>query len=270
MTTNSKKVALVTGVSSGIGQASAASLRAAGYRVFGTSRRAVDGAVVDGVEMLALDVTDDAAVEKAVATVIAAAGRIDVLVNNAGIGIGGGAEESSTEQAQALFDTNVFGTMRVTRAVLPHMRRRKSGRIVNISSVLGFMPAPYMAVYAASKHAVEGYSESLDHEVRNLGVRVVLVEPAYTATAFDQNMAGPDRALPEYDQARQHLGVLMKEVLATADAPQVVAAVVLKAATEASPLLRYAAGPMARKLTLLRRFAPAALFDRSMRKEMRL
>ncbi len=267
---SSRKVALITGVSSGIGLAAARTLAQAGFRVFGTSRRAIGGSVSDGIEMLALDVTDDASVERAVRAVHDQAGRIDLLINNAGIGIGAAAEESSVAQAQALFDTNVFGTMRVTRAVLPHMRRQKSGRIVNISSVLGFLPAPYMAIYAASKHAVEGYSESLDHEMRTLGIRVVLVQPAYTATDFDKNALGPDQPLPVYDAARAHLAMITKAVFATADQPQVVADVVLTAATQPQPKLRYPAGPLARKLALLRRFVPASLFDKSLRKEMRL
>src|SRR5204862_6279599 len=101
--------------------------------------------------------------------------------------IAGAAEESSFEQARKLFDTNLFGSSRMTRAVLPHMREQGSGRVINISSVLGLIPAPFGALYAATKHAVEGYSESLDHEVREFGVRVLLVEPAYTRTAFDAN-----------------------------------------------------------------------------------
>ena len=112
-------------------------------------------------------------------------GRIDVLVNNAGIGSAGAAEENSVAQAQSVFDINVFGVIRMTKAVLPHMRAQGGGRIINVSSVLGFVPQPFMAVYVASKHAVEGYSESLDHEVREHGVRVLLVEPAYTKTGFD-------------------------------------------------------------------------------------
>ena len=115
-------------------------------------------------------------------------GRIDVLINNAGIGSAGAAEESSVAQAQRVFDVNVFGVMRMTKAVLPHMRAQGGGRIINVSSVLGFLPAPYGALYAATKHAIEGYSESIDHEVREHGVRVLLVEPAYTKTGFDANI----------------------------------------------------------------------------------
>ena len=113
--------------------------------------------------------TSDEAVQTAVGQVLAKAGRIDLLVNNAGVGLIAGAEESSLEQAKSLFDVNLFGVFRMTKAVLPTMRRQGSGRIVNISSVMGLIPAPFMALYAASKHALEGYSESLDHEIRARG-----------------------------------------------------------------------------------------------------
>src|SRR4051812_26408145 len=196
MAVQTRRVALVPGASAGIGEAAAHALAGAGFTVFGTSRRAAAGEERGGVVFLPLDVTDDASVAAVVREVLDRAGRIDVLVNNAGVGVSGAAEESSIEQARVLFETNVFGSMRLTRAVLPYMREQGSGRIINISSVLGFMPAPFMALYAASKHAIEGYSESLDHEVREHGVRVLLVEPAYTRTAFDANAVAVDEPLP--------------------------------------------------------------------------
>src|SRR5438067_2008507 len=199
-------VAIVTGASSGIGLATANTLSSAGFRVFGTSRRAVPEKS-DGITMLTCDVTDDASVSKLVDEVLTETGRIDVLVNNAGIGLLGGAEESSTAQAQALFDVNVFGVIRMTNAVLPAMRRQRNGRIVNLSSVLGLIPAPYSALYASTKHALEGYSESLDHELRSFGIRVVLVEPAYTRTAFEENIVKPDQLLGIYDSARASMSV---------------------------------------------------------------
>ena len=187
MNKTNPRVALVTGASSGIGHATAKALQGAGYRVFGTSRRAASDRA-DGLTMLTCDVTDDVSVVKLVDEVLTKAGRIDLLVNNAGMGLLGAAEESSTAQAQALFDVNFFGVLRMTNAVLPTMRHQGKGRIVNLSSVQGFIPAPYFALYSATKHAVEGYSESLDHELRPFGIRVVLVEPAYTRTSFEDNL----------------------------------------------------------------------------------
>src|SRR3954463_3710397 len=253
------KVALVTGASSGIGEATAERLAAAGYKVFGTSRRTAPVGQ-RSFEMLTLDVTSDRSVEAAVAEVMRSVGRIDVLVNNAGFGVApAGAEESSIEQAQSIFNTNFFGIVRMTRAVVPQMRQQGSGRIINIGSVLGFLPMPYGALYAATKHAIEGYSESLDHELRTRGIRVSVIEPAYTKTPFDANFLEPDAKLDEYREVRAAVSRRVQEVMATADQPGVVAGVVLKAATAARPKLRYTAGGVAGRLRWLRKFAPAGL-----------
>lgn len=263
-------VALVTGASSGIGEATAQRLAAAGFKVYGTSRK---GGTQDGrsFTMLPLDVTSDESVEAAINHVMRLEGRIDVLVNNAGFGVApGGAEESSIEQAKAIFDTNFFGLLRMTRAVVPHMRRQGSGRIINIGSVLGFLPMPYGALYAATKHAVEGYSESLDHELRTRGIRVSVIEPAYTKTQFDANFLAPDSKLDEYREVRALLDKVLKNVMSNADEPTVVADVVLDALTAARPKLRYTAGGLANRLRLLRRFAPAGLVDAGIRKDLKL
>lgn len=268
--TMKRKIALVTGASSGIGQATAERLGQAGYTVYGTSRRGSD-AGARSFEMLPLDVTRNESVDAAVATLMRREGRIDLLVNNAGFGVApGGAEESSLEQAQAIFDTNFFGVVRMTRAVVPHMRRQASGRIINIGSVLGFLPMPYGALYAATKHAIEGYSESLDHELRTRGIRVSVIEPAYTKTPFDSNFMEPDAKLDEYRQVRADVTKRVNEVMATAEPPSVVADVVLKAALATRPKVRYTAGGLAGRLRLLRTFAPAGLMDSGIRKDLRL
>jgi short-subunit dehydrogenase len=264
-----RPVAIVTGASGGIGEATARALQAAGYRVFGTYRRP-PASRLPGVEYLACDVTSDEAVQTAVGQVLAKAGRVDLLVNNAGVGLVAGAEESSLVQAKSLFDVNLFGVIRMTKAVLPTMRRQKAGRIVNISSVMGLIPAPFMALYAASKHALEGYSESLDHEIRATGVRVGLVEPAYTRTSFEGNVYQADQQLEVYQSARANAEGVLRDGMKTADTPELVATAVVKAATDANPNRRYAAGRMARQISLLRRFVPASAFDKSLRKQMRL
>jgi NAD(P)-dependent dehydrogenase (short-subunit alcohol dehydrogenase family) len=263
-------IALVTGASSGIGEATAKRLATAGYKVYGTSRRGAQSGQ-RSFAMLPLDVTSDESVEATVKELIRREGRIDLLVNNAGFGVApAGAEESSIDQAKAIFETNFFGLIRMTRAVVPHMRRQGNGRIINIGSVLGFLPMPYGALYAASKHAVEGYSESLDHELRTRGIRVSVIEPAYTKTQFDANFLAPDSKLDEYREVRALLDKVLKEVMATADEPTVVADVVLEAAIADRPKLRYAAGGLANRLRLLRRFAPAGLVDAGIRKDLRL
>ena len=183
----SGKTAFVTGASSGIGKAAAQALAKAGYRVVGTSRKATPGEVRDGIRMIACDVTDDASVSQAVALAHAELGSIHLLVNNAGYALSGAAEESSIEQVRALFDTNFLGVVRVTNAVLPIMRQQGHGRILTTGSVMGIIPGPFGAYYAASKHAIEGYSESLDHEVRTFGIRVAVIEPWATKTAIEAN-----------------------------------------------------------------------------------
>ena len=261
-----KQVALVTGASSGIGRVSARALAEAGFAVVGTSRSAARVEPLPGVTFVDLDVTSDASVEAAVADVIGRFGRVDVLVNNAGLGLAGAAEESSMDQVEALFDTNVFGLIRVTNAVLTHMRGQGSGRVVNISSVLGFLPAPYMAIYAATKHAVEGYTESIDHEVRQHGIRVLLVEPGYTSTDFEANAAWSDRPIPAYDDQRRTAAKILSAAMKDADSPNVVATKVVEAATAARPRGRYPAGSLAARVSLLRRFVPRAAFDKQIRK----
>jgi NAD(P)-dependent dehydrogenase (short-subunit alcohol dehydrogenase family) len=270
MMTATRPVALVTGASSGIGKAATLALTAAGFQVIGTSRDTSRIPAGDGVTLLDLDVTAEESVTTVVGQVIERFGRIDVLVNNAGVGTNGAAEEVSVAQAQRVFDVNVFGLMRMTKAVLPHMRARGRGRIINISSVGGFVPNPFMAVYVGSKHAVEGYSESLDHEVREHGVRVLLVEPAPTNTPFDANVVVGDTPLPVYAERRRIFDEVQATAMRSGDDPAVVAKVIVSAATDPKPKLRYTAGPTAGRVSLLRRIAPARTFDRSVRKLNRM
>jgi short-subunit dehydrogenase len=262
-------IALVTGASSGIGLATARALRRGGYKVFGTSRKPAREST-DGITMLVCDVISDDSVKSFVEDVLGLEGRIDLLVNNAGLGMFGGAEESSVAQVQSLFDVNLFGVMRMTNAVLPAMRRSGKGRIINIGSVLGLIPAPYAAHYSAAKHAVEGYSESLDHEVRAFNIRVSVIEPAFVRTVFDQNGIKPDSALQVYDRARAGLDALLRDVMPNADLPEAVADVVVKAAADARPRPRYTVGKAAKQVSILRRLAPSGIFDKSLRKQFRL
>lgn len=270
MDNNHSPVALVTGASSGIGAVTAKRLAEAGYRVFATRRKG-GGSSALPYEILALDVTSDESVAFAVAEVIRRAGRIDLLVNNAGINLSvGGAEESSTEQAKSLFDTNFFGMVRMTRAVIPHMRQQGVGRIVNIGSVTGFMPMPFMALYSATKHALAGYSESLDHELRDVGIRVSVIEPAFMKTSIDANSQSSDAPMPEYHEVRRAMDTRVKEMLAEAEDPSVVAEAVLNAAQSTHPKQRYAAGAAARRLRWMNAILPAKLLDAGLRKQLRL
>ncbi|MEV4147697.1 oxidoreductase [Amycolatopsis sp. NPDC049691] len=263
-------VALVTGASSGIGRAAARALVDAGFAVVGTSRTAANAEPLAGVTFLDLDVASDESVHSLVEEVMERFGRIDVLVNNAGVGAVGAGEESSITQAKEVFDINVFGLIRMTNAVLPHMRAQGSGRVVNVSSVLGLIPAPFMAIYAAAKHAVEGYSESVDHELREHGVRMLLVEPAYTSTSFEASSLPPDSPLPVYAAQREVARDVLATAVRNADDPDVVAKAIVAAATDAKPKLRYTAGSMAGRVSLLRRIVPTRAFDKQIRKLNRL
>ena len=263
------QTALVTGVSSGIGREIALLLAERGSRVFGTVRDPGSAVPIPSVELVRMDVTDDASVSEAVRRVFRDAGPVRHLVNNAGYSVIGALEETSIEEARRQFETNFFGVMRVTNAVLPRMREAGRGRIVHIGSVVGFLPAPYWGVYAASKHAVEGYSETLDHEVRRFGVRSILVEPAYTRTKISGNSQLVSGAIDAYAAERRRVTELARENVDRGDDPRIVAEAVWTALTVGSPKLRY---PVGRGVLLgrLRRFAPAAIFDRTLRKQFQL
>ncbi|GGL39779.1 MULTISPECIES: oxidoreductase [Caulobacter] len=268
--TATAQVALVTGASSGIGKATAIALAAAGFQVIGTGRDTARLTAPAGVTYLDLDVTSDASVASAVQQVIDRFGRIDVLVNNAGVGATGAAEEFSIAQAQGVFDINVYGVIRMTKAVLPHMRAQGRGRIINVSSLSGFVPSPFMALYVSTKHAVEGYSQSLDHEVREHGVRVLLVEPGPINTPFAGHSVVADTPLPLYAAGRRNYDELLEQNLRSGDDPAVVAKVIVAAATDRNPKLRRTAGATARTISAVHRLAPARTFDRVIRKFNRM
>ncbi len=270
MTKHFHRTAFVTGGSSGIGKAAALALSRAGYKVIGTSRKALPGEVRDGIRMIACDVTDDASVAKAVALAHAELGSIDLLVNNAGYALSGAAEESSTEQVRALFDTNFLGVVRVTNAVLPIMRAQGHGQILTTGSVLGLIPSPFGAYYSASKHAIEGYSESLDHEVRNFGIRVSVIEPWATKTSIETNSPQGDRPVAAYAQALAKYRTAFDAAMAAGDTAEDVAATIVSAAQNPVPRLRYPSGKAARQTSFARRFLPRSFFDRTLRKQFGL
>jgi NAD(P)-dependent dehydrogenase (short-subunit alcohol dehydrogenase family) len=263
------KTALITGTSSGIGLETARLLLSKGFQVFGTTRSNDLTPPIGGLTMVKLDVTDDAAVSGGVQTVLERAGRIDALVNNAGYALVGALEETSVEEARQQFDANLFGIMRMTNAVLPAMRERGSGRIVNIGSVLGFLPAPYTGIYAASKHAVAGYTETLDHEVRQFGIRAVLIEPSFTRSNLSYNVRTTAAAIDAYAKPRARATAYIEQSIAGGAEPRAVADVIYQALTAASPHQRYPVGDGV-TLDRLRRFVPAGMFAKNIRKRFRL
>jgi short-subunit dehydrogenase len=205
-----------------------------------------------------------------VQTVLEYAGRIDALVNNAGYTLIASLEETSIQEAKELFETNFFGVLRISQAVLPVMRRQGYGRIANIGSVVGFLPAPYQGIYGASKHALEGYSESLDQEVRKFGIRVSVIEPGFTQSKIAQNSLLATQSLPEYTNDRNRVVAVIQESIAKGEDPVKVASIVFEALTSTSPRQRYVAGREARFISRLRKFAPSNLFDKGLRKQFRL
>lgn len=262
---SNSKVVVVTGVSSGIGRATAVKFVKKGCRVFGTVRSTAKAQPIPGVQLIEMDVRDEASVQRGIQTIIAQASRIDVLVNSAGGSLLGSTEETSIAEAQMLFDTNVFGILRTTQAVLPYMRKQAQGRIVNVSSVLGFLPAPYMGIYSASKHAVEGLSESLDHEVRQFGIRVTLVEPSFTKTNLDINAPVAGVEIADYDRERELASRTIAHAVKSAPEPDGVANAIVEAALGAWRMRRTPAG-QASLLSKLRRFMPSGPVDSSLRK----
>lgn len=241
------QVVLITGCSSGIGRDLARRLALAGYRVVATARNVETIADLPAALKLPLDVTQPASIQKAVAGTLEQFGRIDVLVNNAGYSVFGAAEEVSDAQLQGMFDVNVFGLMRLTRAVAPILRAQKAGRIINISSLVGKLVTPANGAYAASKFAVEALSDALRLELEPFGIQVVLVEPGAIRTHFAgsaearaqgifSNPSSPYQAL--YRKFQQVNADMSKDI----PGPEVVAAVIQRAIETARPKARYTAG----------------------------
>lgn len=266
---SNQSVVVVTGVSSGIGRVAAEKFAQQGHQVFGTVRSIAKAQAILGVEFVEMDVCNEISVQKGIQTIIDRAKRIDVFVNNAGFMMLGSVEETSVDETASLFDTNVLGILRTTKAVLPHMRAQGSGRIVNVSSVLGFLPAPYVGIYAASKHAVEGLSETLDHEVRQFGIRVVLVEPAFTNTNLDTNSPQAAALISAYDNERGRVSQAIHKNLSKAPEPNGVANTIVEAAFGKWKMRRPPKGQAA-LLSKLRSFMPAGAVDASIRKDFGL
>lgn len=258
-------VVVITGVSSGIGRSTAEQFAQRGCRVFGTVRNTAKAQAIPGVTLIEMDIRDEASIHRGIQIIIDQTKRIDVLVNSAGVALLGAMEETSVAEAQTLFDTNLFGLLRTIKTVLPHMRAQRSGRIVNISSVLGFLPAPYMALYSASKHAVEGLSETLDHEVRQFGIRVALVEPSFTKTNLDLNTPQTVSRISDYDTELGAVTQAIQNNVQKAPDPDGVAATIVDAALGAWKM-RHTPKGEASLLAKLRRFMPASPVEKGLRK----
>lgn len=236
-------VVLVTGATSGLGQAAAEYLAQRGYIVYGSSRRvSPEGETRNGVQLVRMDVDDDRSVREGIDGLIRRAGRIDAVINCAGFGIAGSVENTPVEAFKAQFETNFYGTLRVCQAVLPHMRERRSGLIVNVSSVGGLIAIPFQSMYSASKFAVEGLTEALRLEVRPFGIRVVLVEPGDFATGFTAARRRFEPA-PAYVGNMQRAVEVMEHDEQNGAHPIRFARLIERILRARSPRLRYIVGP---------------------------
>lgn len=256
-------VVFVTGASSGFGRAIAESLVTDGHRVFGGARAPRPGAA-STFTPLRLDVTQDDSVAAGVDEILRTAGRIDAVVNNAGMGIAGAIEDTTIEEARAQFETNFFGTHRVCRAVLPHLRALRSGHIINMSSLAGHVPLPFQGFYSATKFAIEAYSEALRMELRPFGIAVSMIEPGDFATSFTANRrmaAASTDASPYHGTCERAIERMARDEQANADLSPVVHAVRAILSTR-RPALRYPrATPVQRAFVAVRPFLPQAVAE---------
>ncbi|MEV6489259.1 oxidoreductase [Actinoplanes sp. NPDC051633] len=261
------KICLVTGASSGIGLATALELRHAGHTVYGAARRVpkMDALRRAGGHPLAMDARHSADLDRVVETVLHEQGRIDVLVNNAGTVLHGAAEDVPLDLARDQFQVNLFAPARLVQLVLPSMRRRRSGTIVNVSSIGGEIALPLGAWYYASKHALEAYSDTLRMEVEPFGVRVVIIQPGIIRTEFEDRTAAQLRQYSG-DGAYRHMAEAMAREATTGLAggsdPDVVAQAIRAAVDSSHPETRYAVGAMAEQLLNLNRTLPDEEFDK--------
>src|SRR5216684_56037 len=260
---------LVTGASSGIGASIAHLFHRRGFMVFGTSRSA-DPVSPTEFPMLKLDVNSDASAEACVGDVMARAGRLDLLVNNAGFALAGAAEETSIEEAKEQFETNFFGVVRMVKAVLPHMRDARSGRIVTIGSLAGLMAIPFNAFYSSTKFALEGYLEALWFEVKPFGISVSLVEPGFVRTAINQAGRLAAKPLAAYEGPRDRALAVIDRSVEKGIAPELVANAVLRAAQAKNPQLRYRVGSDSRWLPRLKSAASWNFFAFGVRRTFEL
>ena len=287
MPTPEKKLpnVLITGGTDGLGRGAAEFLAARGYRVFAGSRNAERRAELAKfaqekklpIEVLPLDVTNDASVDAAVAEAERRAGSVDVLINNAGIAIGAVMEEISIADLRKQFDTNFFGAVRVSQRVLPGMRRRGRGRIINMSSIAGKVSSPLMGPYSASKHALEAFSDSLRLELYSFGIPVVMIEPGFIPTSINRNAAELSSAYASNAEKSAYrgiyqgfLGAWQKTTKASRYTPEDCARVILRAIEDTPPRARYLVTKEAKITNALKSLLSDRAFDRILIKRLGL
>lgn len=269
-----KKVVLITGASAGIGEETANFLQQNGYTVYGAARRVERMKALEqlGVKTLKMDVTNDGSVIKGVEQIIAAEGRIDVLINNAGFGSYGAVEDVSMDDARYQLEVNVIGAMRLTQLVLPHMRAQRSGKIVNISSIGGKIAMPFGGWYHASKFAIEALSDSLRQEVAPFGIDVVVIEPGgiqseWGGIAMDSLVKTSGSGA--YHQMVGKMDRSFRAIDGKIPGPDLIAGLIKKAIEANKPKTRYLAGYMAKPARFFRRLLSDRMMDKMLASQMK-
>ena len=255
------KTVLLTGASTGIGLVIARHLVEQGFNVVGTAREPHEPQT-EKFKLLSLDVRSEASVKECVAEVFAQYGGVDILINNAAYALVGSAEETEMSQLQSQFDTNFYGTVRMIKEVLPHMRKQRQGQIINMSSVVGFAAIPFLSAYSASKFALEGYSEALYHELLPLGINVSVVQPGLVKTSFFDNGTTIENSLQEYSSG---YGGVMNEISTQSGKgipASLVAEKVVSLCRSSKPPLINTVGHEAKLVARLKRFMPKLIFNR--------
>lgn len=257
-----KKIILITGASSGIGCACAEYLIEKGHKVYGASRNVE--AEIFQFEAVKMDVNNDDSVKEAVGRIINKEGKIDAVINCAGYGLAGSIEDTSSDEAKKLFETNFFGLFRVCKAVIPEMRKQKSGHIINISSLAGLIPIPFQAFYSSSKYAIEAFTEALRIELLAFGIRVVLIEPGDFKTGFTANRktAAQSKVSGVYRDKFKKAVSIMEQDESNGPSPVKIAELIGRIIDDPSPRLRYTAGRFSQILPVkLRNFLPHILSE---------
>ena len=263
------RVVLITGASSGFGRETARLLLGRGFRVYGTSRDPSAKPQESGVGMLALDVDSDESVRNGVNELLDETGRLDVLVNNAGYVLTGGAEETSIAEVRAQFETDFFGPVRMTKAVLPLMRKQSSGQIINISSLAAVLPVPFESYYAAAKAALLAWSEGLRHEVKSFGIKVSVIEPGFFKTNLGHSRKITKSTIRDYDELRQRATAALDHDFENGADPKTVAKTVLRIITSRNPKLEYTVG-REKRYKMLKHLMPQSIIENGVRRHWKL
>jgi NADP-dependent 3-hydroxy acid dehydrogenase YdfG len=264
-----RQVILITGATSGIGLLIASRLHTHGYKVFGTSRFPEKYKDKVPYELLPLDITDQQSILNCVEILFSKVQVLDVLINNAGSFLGGSVEETTIEQAYKQFETNFWGAVKMTKTILPIMRKQRAGKIITTGSLIGLIGVPLSCYYAATKHALEGFFKSLRLEVKSFNIKVSVIEPAFFKTNLDAASVYAAETIPDYDEIRKHANDFIKNSVTAAPTPELVADTVLKIIKTENPKYSYPIGKNSKFLPALQFFSPG-MFETGFLKKLKL